>query len=527
MRAAAAWAGALACAAAAAAPEAYSESVELRPVVGGRAHIMFNLSVSAPWEPCDAGGRCSIADGVGFALGHVYRLFPMQFAQLAAAVRLRRLRFTLTRGRWLPDQWGSPAVPAPGAGSLAAAFATGTGGGREAPPQWKELVDAAAGLFCASLGFLSPDAEPAYARGALLTGPTARHAGWDVWGFLPAEEQVCTENLTPLLALLPGLASVLAHPTDFFATPYHSLVLDFEVAHGRGRLSVIAEAVAEAAGPAFTLSSALSAAAAPRCVLCAEPPVAVVRLQGDFASSERAGALRLLPAEGASVRRSPGNGDTVATFSPAPGGVGWEWSAATPTAVAGGDGAAASVTPFCTDWGDASGTLAVDVSVQRFTTVLRLVLPLPLSTVRPHLHSLAFCAPGGPWRPLAGAPGAAVQYSRAVDTLIVDIELALSLAPGERVLFRVFYDKPLLGLDEYPPDANRLYLLPSPVLWVTAAGERIGPVHATGFATLTLPTPDFSMPFNVVTLACTAVALLFGAVFNFTTRDMVGAEEQG
>lgn len=33
-----------------------------------------------------------------------------------------------------------------------------------------------------------------------------------------------------------------------------------------------------------------------------------------------------------------------------------------------------------------------------------------------------------------------------------------------------------------------------------------------------LPTPDFSMPYNVICLVCTVVALAFGPIHNLTTR---------
>ncbi|KAJ2566065.1 Subunit of the glycosylphosphatidylinositol transamidase complex-like protein, partial [Coemansia sp. RSA 1836] len=34
-----------------------------------------------------------------------------------------------------------------------------------------------------------------------------------------------------------------------------------------------------------------------------------------------------------------------------------------------------------------------------------------------------------------------------------------------------------------------------------------------------LPTPDFSMPYNVITFTCTILALFFGRIFNLLTRD--------
>ncbi len=35
-----------------------------------------------------------------------------------------------------------------------------------------------------------------------------------------------------------------------------------------------------------------------------------------------------------------------------------------------------------------------------------------------------------------------------------------------------------------------------------------------------LPTPDFSMPYNVICLACTVVALAFGPLHNITTKSL-------
>lgn len=37
---------------------------------------------------------------------------------------------------------------------------------------------------------------------------------------------------------------------------------------------------------------------------------------------------------------------------------------------------------------------------------------------------------------------------------------------------------------------------------------------------ITLPTPDFSMPYNVICLACTVVALAFGPLHNITTKSL-------
>ena len=39
------------------------------------------------------------------------------------------------------------------------------------------------------------------------------------------------------------------------------------------------------------------------------------------------------------------------------------------------------------------------------------------------------------------------------------------------------------------------------------------------------PTPDFSMPYNVICLACTVVAIAFGSIHNLTTRRFAPYDE--
>ena len=42
---------------------------------------------------------------------------------------------------------------------------------------------------------------------------------------------------------------------------------------------------------------------------------------------------------------------------------------------------------------------------------------------------------------------------------------------------------------------------------------------------VSLPTPDFSMPYNVICLACTVIAIAFGSIHNLTTRRFVVYDE--
>jgi phosphatidylinositol glycan class T len=93
------------------------------------------------------------------------------------------------------------------------------------------------------------------------------------------------------------------------------------------------------------------------------------------------------------------------------------------------------------------------------------------------------------------------------------------------------FEKAILRYTEYPPDANRgfdvapaiIRLLPSVAHPDT--NNRRGVYVRTTSLLLPLPTPDFSMPYNVIILTSTVMALGFGSIFNIVVRRFVAADE--
>ncbi|KAJ1836519.1 Subunit of the glycosylphosphatidylinositol transamidase complex-like protein, partial [Coemansia sp. RSA 2708] len=112
-----------------------------------------------------------------------------------------------------------------------------------------------------------------------------------------------------------------------------------------------------------------------------------------------------------------------------------------------------------------------------------------------------------------------------------ELELELELPPRSRTLVRYDFDKGFLKYSEHPPDANRGFnVAPAIVVYELAADDRARPLGCkagepcavrvyTEPALASLPTPDFSMPYNVITFTCTILALFFGRIFNLLTRD--------
>ncbi|CAM6102674.1 unnamed protein product [Calypogeia fissa] len=130
------------------------------------------------------------------------------------------------------------------------------------------------------------------------------------------------------------------------------------------------------------------------------------------------------------------------------------------------------------------------------------------------------------------------------------LEIQLQLPSNVSILsLKVEFDKAFLHIDEHPPDANRGFDLPSALISFPTSGTQrrygtsgvmstengspflqtlqgAGPVHIYSESLLVpLATPDFSMPYNVITFTCTVLALYFGSLLN-TLRRRIGEEER-
>ena len=110
---------------------------------------------------------------------------------------------------------------------------------------------------------------------------------------------------------------------------------------------------------------------------------------------------------------------------------------------------------------------------------------------------------------------------------------------GGKVEVSFEFEKAGLRYTEYPPDANRGFDVPPAVIRVLPdehsehnkhhedgeAYSRQGSYLRTTSLLLPLPTPDFSMPYNVIILTSTVIALGFGSIFNLLVRRFVLVEE--
>ena len=114
------------------------------------------------------------------------------------------------------------------------------------------------------------------------------------------------------------------------------------------------------------------------------------------------------------------------------------------------------------------------------------------------------------------------------------LELAITVPAASTLELAYDFEKAILRYTEYPPDANRGREVAPAVIRllnsnVSTTGKGMGGGSAGYLRTtslmLPLPTPDFSMPYNVIILTSTVIALAFGTIYNMLVRRFVGADE--
>lgn len=119
----------------------------------------------------------------------------------------------------------------------------------------------------------------------------------------------------------------------------------------------------------------------------------------------------------------------------------------------------------------------------------------------------------------------AIHYRPALDrSRGTQLEVRVRLPPASTAFLSYDFEKTVLRYTEYPPDANRGFDVAAAVITILGDDGETMNLRTTTLL-LSLPTPDFSMPYNVIIFTSTAIALAFGGLFNIIVRRFVAADE--
>ncbi|SSD59658.1 related to GPI transamidase component GPI16 [Saccharomycodes ludwigii] len=112
------------------------------------------------------------------------------------------------------------------------------------------------------------------------------------------------------------------------------------------------------------------------------------------------------------------------------------------------------------------------------------------------------------------------------------IEFQLNVPANTTITMSYQFDKPLLKYAEYPPDANHGFEIESAFIAVkgwSSDSHKKGREEIYFLRTptllLSLSTPDFSMPYNVIILTSTVMAMIFGMIFNMMTKRFITVQK--
>ncbi|KAI0864635.1 Gpi16 subunit [Xylaria cubensis] len=515
---------------------------------------------------------------------HNFRYFPRSLGQILQHVGTRELHLRFSLGRWDAESWGArpwDGTKEGGTGvELWAWLEADTE--EEADHKWLTLTNALSGLFCASLNFID---ETRTTRPVMSFRPEGDHGpAIDrmhlLHGVLP-HEIVCTENLTPFLKLLPckgkaGISSLLDGHKLFDAT-WQSMAIDVRPLCPPGQECVLQieqtidmvldierskrprgnpiprpppghELKCNAskpyhsgdtcfpsdfeAGEEWSLDQLFGKYLKGTCPLTDPdvPPVCIqVPERRDIFST--GGAVEIKNPNGPSrcyqisperdfsmiLPRMPRDGDnpkTTADEHVQPG---------TPLLYA--------ERSFTGHGQERGGVQSILTNPSPDTEVEFVYMESLPWFMRVYLHTLKARVEG-----TSGTKDDLIEeiyYRPALDRARgTQLELRMRVPPASTVFLTYDFEKSVLRYTEYPPDANRgfdvaasiITILPSTSPNAPPTLQKTSNLRTTSLL-LSLPTPDFSMPYNVIIFTSTAIALAFGGLYNILVRRFVGADE--
>lgn len=562
--------------------EEFQEELLLKPLPDRKVLAHFHFETRAP--PCNSNGR------------RHHHLFPKAISQMVEKFRVKEMELSFTQGRWNYERWGgfdtmsSNNAKPPGV-ELWAVFDVPK---EQVDASWKNLTHTLSGLFCASINFLESS--------TMYSAPewSFRQASGSLrYGMLP-REAVCTENLTPWLKLLPcrdnaGLSALMDRPS-IYTSFYHSqrlhltsnasdleglnpgivleqtLTVVLHPSSQRTSLTHISESYLQ---PSWSLSSIFGRKVNGRCALAKSSKV-YLQLERGLVSELK----KNIGSEGYDVEANfelSFNPDRVLTEENSRHGIGssllyefsvdkysnskpfdlgltWKfpviWSCQQAPLHAtrflmgsGNERGAIAILLKSTDLNDSSPVAdSASDGCELHVNIFQIV---PWY-IRVYYHSLQLFVDDQ--LKAVGAFVEKIHVMPSKDKISPGMmEMVLKLPCGVKsAALTLDFDKGFLHIDEYPPDANQGFDIPSAAIsfpnfhasmhFPSNDSERKSPMLSkfqesspvlsyTEVLLVPLTTPDFSMPYNVITITCTVFALYFGSLLN-VLRQRVGEKER-
>ena len=443
-------------------------------------------------------------------------------ASVLARSGAHELELSFARGRWNARRWGaSPVVAKPVGAEVWGTFPNNAGD--DVAEAWTNATTMLGGIFCASLSALGASTE--------VTAPALAFHPWngDAEAFtnvhaevkhatLP-HEAVCVENLAPWLKQLPcrdrsGLGKALKSAYEVFGANHLTFGAKLSQDSDTIRVEQTLMMVLPAAGDGFqSILDLVNVAAVESCVVADESYVHVRDAHALKTFDLTKGQAAVRPDSLPSVSQSP----------------------------------TMFVERFLTGTGNEFGGIVIDIERAGIhetrlppCTRVRLFQSLPWF-VKLYMHTLVIELDGKPVSRNRDDIIEGMKFIPAEDRVrssVLEMQLMMK-STASTLRIRVDFDKGFLRAHEFPPDANHGFDLPPAQLAVYPGGlwEPVtADVHTPLIAKLQaspleivymnsllilLPTPDFSMTFNVAALTGSVLSIIVVSIMRVLTHRPV------
>lgn len=520
--------------------DSFSEELLLKPLPSGHVYSYFQFTTL--WD--------SNFDINEFDHCH---LFPRPLGEVVGRFNLQELHISLTEGLWRHESWGYPVIDAPPGAEVWAWFKPDTA---DVNSNWKELTAALSGLLCASLNFIDASNSISPEISFRLTGvddlQNPLNSTYLRYATLP-REIVCTENLTPWKKLLPcdskkGLATLL-NAGYIHNTNYHSLGIHLrqicksssDCSETRIELKqtvslVYDLVILEGATHDWSIRKLFGIGISGPCPLAQNSTIYV-----DISLNQTGSVFHLSPIPENKIVSSRGGhtsefvvydiksiGDKlfniIASYDKTR-----IYNLNVPPAV--------FANRFIVGYGQERGGIVTKIHNQHWSPITVIFLENIPWFMPIYFHTLLIKSNGKIIKPLVKNFVPGKERIRPYY-----LEVVVELQQRSVTEISVEFDYMFLKWQEYPPDANHGFYVGSgivtamlPVARNYSGLPQDGSLFASSFNAsrpgyfiqirtesliINLPTPDFSMPYNVICLACTVVALAFGPIHNITTKKL-------
>lgn len=510
--------------------DSFSEELLLRPLYTDKVYSHFQFTTK--WN----------TDSTDLKQTH---LFPRALSEIITRYNVHELHISLTSGLWRYETWGYPVTDASPGAEVWAWFKDDT---IDVDKNWVALANSLSGLLCASLNFIDTTntitPEISLRPRGLMQNVNSTFLRYSS---LP-REIVCTENLTPWKKLLPcgskaGIAQLL-NAGYIHNTLYHSvglqlrnicankecnqhelevrqmvdLVYDYKIMGSRnwslrklfGQGVFNSCPLADVSDIFLDISSKTSIPFD----LTPEPNEYVTSIRGGFESLYA--KYNMKTSNPMSIGITYTGKEVVNVNLPPP----------------------LYASQYKTGYGQQNGGIVTKIHNNHWAPLDVVVLQNFPWFVPVYLHTMKVESNGQVNEPkkLIYKPGKLREKAH-------NLEIVLKLPAKSVTSISIDFDFVFLKWQEYPPDANHGFYIGSAIIStmlplarnytgipqdVSLFGESFNASRSgylvqvrTESIIITLPTPDFSMPYNVICLACTVVALAFGPLHNITTKRLI------